>query len=125
MASSKRGRLNIKVTDAKVLCAVLSVLRENGGPLPRIKVKELVEEKIGPTLTVLEREEIGTARRYPRWEGSFNQKSTEFVKAGFLEKNNGEWRITPAGVNALALREMNLLEEANEKYKLWERSRLE
>ncbi len=122
MASSERGKLNIKATDAKVLYAALSVLRENGGSLPRKRVMELVEERIGPTLTELETEIIGTTRRYPRWEGSFI-RSTEFVKAGFLTKNNGQWAITLGGVEALELREMDLLQEANEKYKAWERSR--
>ena len=121
MASSKRGELNIKATDAKVLYAALSVLRENGGSLPRKRVKELLEERMGPTFSELER--IGATRRYPRWEGSFNQKSTEFVKAGFLLKNDGKWFITPEGVRALELRELSLLQEANEKYKAWEKSR--
>lgn len=123
MGSSERGRLNIKATDAKVLYAALSVLRENGGSLPRKKVMEFVEERIGPTLTELEKEIIGTTRRYPRWEGSLI-RSTEFVKAGFLAKNNGEWHINPEGVEALKLREINLLEEANTKYKAWEKSRM-
>ncbi len=105
-----------KDTAAKVLHAALSVLKEKGGALPVDKVIELVGQRV--PLDDYEKERYEKTG-YIRWQSILHFYSVNAVKAGYLTKDAGVWRITTEGENATALSPEALNEAAAEGYRRW------
>jgi restriction system protein len=55
----------------------------------------------------------------PRWETNLRFYTTSCVKAGYLQKGNGYWKITDQGRQALKMSPGELIRDVNKKYNAW------
>jgi restriction system protein len=55
----------------------------------------------------------------PRWETNLRFYTTSCVKAGYLQKGNGYWKITDQGRVALKMPSLELIRDINKKYNAW------
>jgi restriction system protein len=107
---------------SRVLHAAMLTVQAAGGSLAVKDVKMAVWSKV-----VLDdwAREIIESNGLPRWETYLHFFSIEAVKSGFLEKDKGVWRVTPAGDDALKLEPWDFLQQAVEGFKAWKRSQVE
>lgn len=56
---------------------------------------------------------------YIRWRAIVHFYSIGFVKAGYILKSGGRWKLTDAGVKALKLPAKELIQDINSKYRAW------
>lgn len=76
---------------------------------------------IAPKLNLTEHELALTKTGAVRWDTHVRFHTSDCVRAGFLQKNRGNWIITEAGKEALNLPEGELIREARRKYTEWKR----
>lgn len=122
MTAADPGETMAKITRERLgefLHATLRTLKEMGGEGKAGDVLDRTEPKL--RLTDYEREKVKSG--YVRWRTAVQWYSIDCVKAGYLEKSGGMWRLTKQGEEALALAPMDLFRSANEKYKEWRAGR--
>jgi len=79
---------------AQVVHAAFEILRQNGGEMRGRDVVQEVEQRVELDDWVKERYE---ASGYIRWKTFLHFFTGDCVKAGFLLKKSGTWRLTPVG----------------------------
>lgn len=103
---------------AKLVFAAFNVLNEAGGSL---RSQELFA-KLERTLDLDEWARQPYAKSgYTRWVSILHFFSIDCVKAGFLEKERGLWKLTEAGGQAIQLGERGLLDAAVKAYREWKK----
>jgi restriction system protein len=60
---------------------------------------------------------------FPRWETNLRLYSIDCTKAGYLQKQNGYWKITDLGSEALKLPNGAMIRSATKAYRLWKANR--
>lgn len=105
-----------KETAIKAVFAAFEILLEAGGEL---RGRELVDQvgKIVP-FTPWERERYEKTG-YVRWESILHFYTIDCIKAGYIQKDNGVWILTPEGEKAMQLGPEKLLDNATAKYREW------
>lgn len=101
---------------AVLLRAAMEALDESGGSLPLRDVKAAVARKVRlDAYDLYQYEKTG----YVRWESILHFYSIDATKAGFIRKSDGKWHLTDEGRAALRLPGMQLLDEAQRRYRVW------
>lgn len=88
---------------SKVMFAALCLLRDKGIPIRAGEILDALEKQL--LLDDWARETI-ESNGLPRWRMYAQFFSVNAVKAGFLIKERGFWRLTNTGAQALALGEL-------------------
>lgn len=78
---------------AKVMFAVLGMLHHSGGALPFKKIRL----SIGQSMALDAWELAALSHGKSRWESALDFYSHEYVKAGLLRKDQGDWSLTDFG----------------------------
>lgn len=99
----------------EVLHAALEEIVARDGSAPANEVLAGVERRVH--LTDVERSLNKSG--IPRWETNLRFYTTSCVKAGYLQKANGYWKITDQGRQALKLSPPELIRDVNKKYNAW------
>ena len=107
-----------KACAAKTLYAVMQEMKRRGGSMPAKDLYPFVNENV--ELTDWEREPAGKMGNI-RWTNSFQFYSIDYVKAGFIVKNNGTWYLTPEGEAVLKKSKEEVMIIANDAYHAWKR----
>ena len=103
---------------AKLVFAAFHVLKEAGGSL---RSQELFA-KLENTVDLDEWARQSYAKSgYTRWVSILHFFSIDCVKAGFLEKERGLWKLTESGNHAISLGERGLLDAAVKAYRDWKK----
>ena len=103
---------------AKTLFAVMQEMKRRGGSMPVKDLYPFVDANV--ELTEWEKAPAGKMG-YIRWTNAFQFYSIDYVKAGFLQKKNGFWYLTPEGDAALAKGRDEMMRLANAAYDEWKR----
>jgi hypothetical protein len=104
---------------AKTLFAVMQEMKRRGGSMPVKELYPYVEANV--PLTEWEKEPAGKMG-YIRWTNAFQFYSIDYVKAGFLQKKNGFWYLTPEGDAAISKGCDEMMRLANAAYDEWKRN---
>ena len=107
-----------KACAAKTLYAVMQEMKRRGGSMPSKDLYPFVDANVD--LNDWEREPAGKMR-YIRWTNSFQFYSIDYVKAGFIVKNNGSWYLTPEGETVLKKTKEEVMIIANTAYHEWKK----
>lgn len=107
-----------KACAAKTLYAVMQEMKRRGGSMPAKDLYPFVEATV--ELNDWEREPAGKMQ-YVRWTNGFQFYSIDFVKAGFIIKQNGTWYLTPEGEAVLKKSKEEVMSLANNAYHEWKR----
>jgi restriction system protein len=99
----------------EVLHAALEEIVARDGSAPANEVLTGVEKRV--PLTDVERSLNKSG--IPRWETNLRFYTTSCVKAGYLQKGNGYWKITDQGRHALKMPAPELIRDVNKKYNAW------
>lgn len=102
---------------AKTLYAVMVEMKKRGGSIPVKDISPFVEANVD--LTEWEREPAGKMK-YIRWTNNFQFYSIDYVKAGFIQKKNGFWYLTPEGEAVLPKGKEEILILAGKAYHAWQ-----
>ena len=116
MAKDKFNRS--KTTAAKTLYAVMVEMKRRGGSMPVKDLYPFIEANV--ELTDWERELAGKMK-YIRWTNNFQFYSIDYVKAGFLVKQNGYWYLTPEGEAVIPKGAEKVMIAAVDAYHEWKR----
>ncbi len=116
MAKDKFNRS--KTTAAKTLYAVMVEMKRRGGSMPVKDLYPFIEANV--ELTDWEREPAGKMK-YIRWTNNFQFYSIDYVKAGFLVKQNGYWYLTPEGEAVIPKGAEKVMIAAVDAYHEWKR----
>ncbi len=106
---------------SKVMFAALCLLRHKGSAIKAGEILDVLEQQL--QLDDWAREII-ESNGLPRWRMYAHFFSVDAVKAGFLTKERGLWRLTSAGVQALELGELGYFLKAQQGYKAWKATQL-
>jgi restriction system protein len=116
MANNEIPPQKVRPLAARLIFAVLKILKENGGEMRGKQVLEEVEKRV----------QLGDweKHRYEktgniRWRSVLHFYTIDLIKAGFLIKKKGIWFLTPEGESALKLGEAGLLDTATKAYREW------
>lgn len=107
-----------KTTAAKTLYAVMVEMKRRGGSMPVKDLYPFIEANV--ELTDWEREPAGKMK-YIRWTNNFQFYSIDYVKAGFLVKQNGYWYLTPEGEAVIPKGADKVMIAAVDAYHEWKR----
>ena len=99
----------------EVVRAALEEIVARDGSAPASEVLSGVERRV--KLTDVERSPNQSG--IPRWETNLRFYTTSCVKAGYLQKANGYWKITDQGRLALKQPSNELIRDINKKYNTW------
>lgn len=99
----------------EVLYAALEEIVSRDGSAPANEVLTGVEKRI--QLSDVERSLNKSG--IPRWETNLRFYTTSCVKAGYLQKGNGYWKITDQGRQALKMSPSELIRDVTRKYNAW------
>lgn len=103
---------------AKLVFAAFNVLKESGGSL---RSQELFS-RLEKTLDLDEwARQLYAKSGYTRWVSILHFFSIDCVKAGYLEKERGVWKLTDTGKDATKLGERGLLDAAVKAYRDWKK----
>ena len=104
----------------EILHTVLSELKRVGGEAKLKEPLTLAEPKLA-----LSDYEKGVYPKsgYVRWQSLAHFYSIDCVKAGYITKSGGRWKLTPAGEEALQQNPKAFILEALRKYREWRSSR--
>ena len=116
MAKDKFNRS--KATAAKTLYAVMVEMKRRGGSMPVKDLYPFIEANV--ELTDWEREPAGKMK-YIRWTNNFQFYSIDYVKAGYLVKQNGYWYLTPEGEAVIPKGADKVMIAAVDAYHEWKR----
>lgn len=116
MASEKKES-RTRVLASKAIFAALTILKENGGELPTKDLYSEIEKRL-----TFDEWDLASSEKTggKRWMTNLHVFSIDCVKAGFIEKKDRRWYLTPEGENALSLGASGLLDEATRRYRIWE-----
>lgn len=104
----------------EIMKAVLAELQHLGG---EARLRDLFES-VEPKLNLTEYEQaIHDKSGYVRWRSIVHFYSIDCVKAGYIEKTNGRWRITTEGQKALKKPAAEFIRSAQELYRAWKQNR--
>ena len=106
---------------SKVMFAALCLLRDKGCAIKAGEILEVLEHQL--LLDGWARETI-ESNGLPRWRMYAHFFSVDAVKAGFLAKERGLWRLTSSGEQALELGELGYFLKAQQGYKAWKAAQL-
>ena len=106
---------------SKVMFAALCLLRDKGCAIKAGEILEVLEHQL--LLDDWARETI-ESNGLPRWRMYAHFFSVDAVKAGFLAKERGLWRLTSSGEQALELGELGYFLKAQQGYKAWKATQL-
>lgn len=104
----------------EMMKAVLITLKEVGGEARLKQLLEQAESKLN--LTDYEKANLEKSG-YVRWHTYVHFYSIDCVKAGYIQKNNGIWYLTPQGEEALKLSPAEFMRSAQQKYRAWKKAR--
>lgn len=104
---------------AKTLFAVMQEMKRRGGSIPAKDIISFVEANV--ELNAWEKEPAGKMQ-YIRWTNSFHFYSVDYVKAGYIVKNNGTWYLTPEGDEVMKKGQDEVLRLARMAYLEWKKS---
>ena len=99
----------------EIMKAVFLQLKTMGGQANAKDVLAAVEPKLGLT----DDERMRTHTGAVRWDAYIRFYTSDCVKAGYLNKAEGYWILTPKGEQALALRPGELIRTACQEYRKW------
>jgi len=104
---------------AKVVFEALTIINENDGEM----LGRYVINNIGERLNFNDWESHQYEKSgYIRWKSILHFFTIDCSKAGFLQKKNAIWYLTPEGEDALKLGPKGLLDEATWLYKEWRKA---
>ena len=104
----------------EIMKAVLTELKIAGG---EAKLKDLLE-RVEPKLNLSDYEkEVYEKSGYVRWHTFVHFYSIDCVKAGYIQKSQGIWHLTPQGEQALNLPALEFMQNAQRKYRAWKSTR--
>lgn len=105
---------------AHYFAELMKLLVDAGGTLPRGQALEVLGQRLDLTPYELERTKTGAVR----WRTHLQFHFTGFVKAGYLTRGGGTWRITEEGRAAMARwSPAELLAEMQRRYSAWDQER--
>ena len=104
---------------AKTLYAVMQEMKRRGGSIPAKDIKSFVEATVELTPWELE---LAGKMKYIRWTNSFHFYSVDYVKAGYILKNNGTWYLTPEGDEVMKRPKDEVLQLARKAYREWKKA---
>src|SRR5947208_4989411 len=105
----------------EILHTVLSQLKSVGG---EAKLKELLT-LAEPKLALSDYEKgVYPKSGYVRWQALTHFYSIDCVKAGYITKSGGRWKLTSAGEEALQQNPKAFILGAIRKYREWKSSKL-
>src|SRR5262249_54990380 len=96
----------------EVLHAALQEIVARDGSAPANEVLAGGEKRIHLSDVERSLNKSGT----PRWETNLRFYTTSCVKAGYLQKGNGYWKITDQGRQALKMPPAELIRDVTKKY---------
>lgn len=94
-------------------------MKRRGGSIPAKDINSFIETNV--ELNEWEKEPAGKMK-YIRWTNSFQFYSVDYVKAGFIVKNNGTWYLTPEGDEVMKKSKEEVLILARRAYHEWKKS---
>lgn len=95
---------------------ILTELKNAGG---EAKLRDLFERS-EPKLNLTEYEKAAHEKSgYIRWRSVVHFYSIDCVKAGYLQKASGRWKLTPEGEKALAKPAAEFITSAVQQYRAW------
>ena len=100
----------------KCMHAAMQYLNSLEGGAPVKEISKYIEEYV--ELTDWEKERAGKMMSI-RWQTNYQFYSTNYVKAGFIEKSNGLWYLTRKGEEALSRDPEEVFVEAHKAYSEW------
>lgn len=103
---------------AKLVFASFNLLKDAGGSLRSQELFAKLEDTVG--LDEWARQPYAKSG-YTRWVSILHFFSIDCVKAGFLEKERGLWKLTESGRQAIKLGERGLLDTAVKAYRDWKK----
>ena len=103
---------------AKLVFAAFNVLKDSGGSLRSQELFSNLEKAL--ELDDWARQPYAKSG-YTRWVSILHFFSIDCVKAGYLEKERGVWKLTDSGKNAITLGERGLLDAAVKAYRDWKK----
>lgn len=106
---------------SKLIYAAMCTLRDAGGEM---KASDIFEALPGKVTLDDWASEIIESNGLTRWRTYAHFFSVDAVKAGYLLKSKGIWRITPEGVEALKLGEIGYFLQAQQGYRKWRKQQL-
>lgn len=106
---------------SKLIYAAMTLLRDTGGEMKASDILDALPSKV--TLDDWA-SEIIESNGLTRWRTYAHFFSVDAVKAGYLLKSKGVWRITPEGIEALKLGETGYFLQAQQGYRKWRKQQL-
>jgi restriction system protein len=104
----------------EILQAVFRQLQKAGGEAKLREIIPLVEPQLN--LSPYEKE-VYPKTGYVRWISHVHFYSVDCVKAGYITKSAGKWRLTKQGEEALKLPPGQFVRSAQKKYREWKAAR--
>jgi len=105
----------------EIMKTVLTELQTLGG---EARLRDLFES-VEPKLKLTEHEKAFHEKSgYVRWRSIVHFYSIDCVKAGYLQKASGRWKITLEGQKALKKPAAEFIRSAQKKYRAWKENRL-
>jgi restriction system protein len=100
----------------EIMKVVLTELKNAGG---EAKLKDLFVRS-EPKLNLSEYEKVIYEKTgYVRWRSVVHFYSIDCVKAGYLQKSSGVWKLTAEGEKALKLPAAEFIKNAMQQYRVW------
>ena len=106
---------------SKVMFAALCLLRDKGVAIKAGEILDTLESRL---LLDDWAREIIESNGLPRWRMYAHFFSVDAVKAGFLTKDGGRWKLTSTGAQALVLGELGYFLKAQQGYRAWKAAQL-
>lgn len=107
---------------SKVMFSALCLLRDKRLAIKASEILDALEHEL---LLDDWAREIIESNGLPRWRMYAHFFSVDAVKAGFLAKERGLWRLTSSGEQALELGELGYFLKAQQGYKAWKAAQLD
>jgi restriction system protein len=105
----------------EIMKTVLTELKILGG---EARLRDLFES-VEPKLQLTDHEKaIHEKSGYVRWRSIVHFYSIDCVKAGYLEKASGRWKITPEGQRAIKQSAVDFIKSAQQRYRAWKENRI-
>jgi restriction system protein len=105
----------------EIMKIVLTELKNAGG---EAKLKDLFERS-EPKLNLSEYEKAAHEKSgYIRWRSVVHFYSIDCVKAGYLQKTSGRWKLTPEGEKALKKPAAEFIHSAVQQYRAWKANKV-
>jgi hypothetical protein len=114
---SVKEKSNSRSALEKVLFSALSIIRDAGGSMDRLEVRDAMRNQMDFTEWELA---SPNSSKHPRWWIFLNWNTANLIRADFLIKSKGVWSITEKGREALdKYSEEELFEYSRNAYREW------